>query len=81
MTLSDAVATDQDGIVYEPGNPGAAKPNIDWMTWDGTPLDQGGTLWACSYIDGPTTTSFVRAPYVVATPGQQGDLEPKPKHC
>jgi len=81
VTLSDAVATDQDGIVYEPGNPGPAKPNIDWMTWDGTPLDQGGTLWACSYIDGPTTTSFVRAPYVVATPGQQGDLEPKPKHC
>jgi peptidase A4-like protein len=81
VTVHDALATDQFGNAYGPGAPGAARPNIDWMTWQGTPLSEGGTLWACSTITGPTTASYARAPYVVATPGQQGDLEPKPKHC
>jgi hypothetical protein len=40
-----------------------------------------GTLLACAAIDGPQTATFSRAPYAISTPGQQGDLEPKPKHC
>jgi hypothetical protein len=81
VTLTSASVTDQHGTTYEPGLPGAATPNIDWMTWQGTPLSQGGTLWACSAIVGKTTVTFSRAPYAIASPGQQGDLEPKPQNC
>jgi len=81
VELTDAVATDQDGTVYEPGNPGLAKPNLDWMTWNAKPLDDHGTLLACSSIVGSTSVTFQRAPFVIATPGDQGKLEPKPKHC
>jgi hypothetical protein len=81
VALTDAVTADQDNIAYEPGDPGAASANIDWMTWRGKPLPQHGTLLACSHVVGPSTTTFVRAPYVIATPGQQGQLEPKPQHC
>ncbi len=51
------------------------------MTWNGVPLDDDGTLLACSYINGARRATFDRAPYVIATPGQQGQLEPKPKNC
>jgi hypothetical protein len=81
VTMDDTLTTDQDGNVYGPGAPGAARANMDWMTWKGVPLPQGGTLWACSTLAGPSTATYARAPYVIATPGQQGDLQPKPKHC
>lgn len=79
MTRVDV--TDQTGITYDLTKTRDAKPNIDWMTWNGVPLSQDGTLWACATIDGPNRATFARAPYVIVTPGQQGRLEPKPKHC
>jgi hypothetical protein len=81
VTVTDAVTGDQYGTSYGPGAPGAARPNVDWMTWNGIPLSEDGTLWACSTITGPTTAAYARAPYDIVTPGQQGNLEPKPKHC
>jgi hypothetical protein len=81
VDMSYASATDQDGVVYEPGHPRDATPNIDWMTWNGIPLSQKGVLLACSAIIAPREISFSRAPYVIATPGQQGQLEPKPQNC
>jgi hypothetical protein len=81
VAMAGAYATDQDGTLYSPEQPGAATANIDWMTWQGTPLAQGGTLLACSAIEGPSTVTVARAPYVIATPGQQGQLEPKPQRC
>ena len=81
VEMTDAFTTDQDGVVYEPSRPKDATPNVDWMTWGSTPLPQNGTLLACSTILGPRLISFARAPYVIATPGQQGELEPKPQHC
>jgi hypothetical protein len=79
MTRVDV--TDQTGLTYDLTRPLEAVPNIDWMTWNAVPLSQNGTLLACATIDGPREATFARAPYVVVTPGQQGDLEPKPKHC
>jgi hypothetical protein len=81
VEMTNAFTTDQDGVVYDPSHPKDATPNVDWMTWGGTPLPRGGTLLACSTILGPRLVAFARAPYVIATPGQQGDLEPKPQHC
>ncbi len=81
VVLRSAFVTDDAGTVYSPGRPLSATPNIDWMTWQGVPLQQGGTLLACSAIVGPAAVTFARAPYVIATPGQQGQLEPKPQTC
>ena len=81
VTLTSAFATDQDNTTYSPGSPRDASTNVDWMTWDGIPLSQDGTLLACSAIGGPESVEFARAPYVIATPGQQGQLEPKPQTC
>jgi hypothetical protein len=81
VKMTSALVTDSEGTSYAPGSPGAATPNVDWMTWNGVPLRQGGTLLACSRIEAASTVSFARAPYVIATPGQQGDLEPKPQNC
>jgi hypothetical protein len=81
VLLSSAFVTDQYGTVYAPGAPGDATVNVDWMTWNGVPLSQNGTLLACSRIFAPARVRFTRAPYVIATPGQQGDLEPKPRIC
>ena len=81
VAMAGAVVTDQDGARYTAGRPGTATPNVDWMTWQAVPLSENGTLLACSRIAGPESVSFARAPYVIATPGQQGQLEPKPQRC
>jgi hypothetical protein len=81
VEMTRVFTTDQDGITYDLTDPRDARLNVDWMTWNGTPLSQNGTLLACSAITGSREASFSRAPYVIATPGQQGRLEPKPKHC
>jgi hypothetical protein len=79
MTRVDT--TDQTGVTYDLAQLHGAIENIDWMTWNGVPLSENGTLWACATIDGPRSATFARAPYVIVTPGQQGQLEPKPQHC
>lgn len=81
VKMTNVFTTDQDGTTYDLAHLHDARPNIDWMTWNGVPLSQNGTLLACSDIEGSREATFSRAPYVVATPGQQGDLEPKPKNC
>lgn len=81
VEMNHVVTTDQDGVTYDLTRPLGAILNIDWMTWNGVPLSENGTLLACATIDGAREVSFARAPYVIATPGQQGDLEPKPKRC
>jgi hypothetical protein len=81
VKMTRVFTTDQDGITYDLMQLHGARSNIDWMTWNGVPLSQNGTLLACSTIDGSREATFARAPYVIATPGQQGDLEPKPKNC
>jgi hypothetical protein len=81
VTMNHVFTTDQDGVTYDLTNAHGARSNIDWMTWNGVPLSAKGTLLACSYIDGSREATFARAPYVIATPGQQGDLKPKPKSC
>lgn len=81
VEMNDVSATDQDGVTYDLTHPHDARVNVDWMTWNGVPLSDDGTLLACSYIDGPRHATFARAPFVIATPGQQGQLEPKPKGC
>jgi len=81
VALTSAFVEDQNGRTYEPGRPGSATANVDWMTWRGIPLSEDGTLLACSRITGAATVTFARAPYVIATPGQQGKLEPKPQNC
>jgi hypothetical protein len=81
VVLTSAFATDQYGTTYSPGAPGAASPNIDWMTWNGVPLGEHGTLLASSRVVAPAAVRFTRAPYAIASPGQQGDLEPKPRSC
>jgi hypothetical protein len=81
VRMSNVVVRDQNGLAYSPGRPNGANPNIDWMTWNGKPLDNNGTLLACSTTVGSNAVTFTRAPYVIATPGQQGELEPKPQHC
>jgi hypothetical protein len=79
MTHVDAV--DQDGRSYDLSTAHGGVENVDWMTWNGVPLSQKGTLLACATIDGPNAATFSRAPYAIATPGDQGALEPKPKNC
>ena len=81
VAMDDAFVTDQDDLTYAPGAPLDATPNIDWMTWNGVPLRERGTLLACATLSGSSTVAFARAPYVIATPGQQGRLEPKPQRC
>jgi hypothetical protein len=81
VQMAHVYTTDQNGVTYDLARPLGAIPNVDWMTWNGVPLSQNGTLLACATIDGLQRVSFARAPYVIATPGQQGDLEPKPKRC
>jgi hypothetical protein len=81
VRMGHVFTTDQNGVTYDLTHPGDARENIDWMTWNGVPLRQNGTLLACSYIDAAREATFSRAPYVIATPGRQGDLEPKPKNC
>jgi hypothetical protein len=81
VPMAHVTATDVDGVVYDMSHFNGATPNIDWMTWNAIPLSQKGTLLACASISAPQTVIFSRAPYVISTPGQQGDLEPKPKHC
>jgi len=80
VAMTRVSTTDQDGVTYDLTDPHDARVNVDWMTWNGVPLDDG-TLLACSYIDGAHQVTFARAPYAIATPGQQGQLEPKPKNC
>jgi len=81
VRMTNVFAIDQDGLTYDLTQPLGAIPNIDWMTWNGVPLKGGGTLLACAAVEGPTSVTFARAPYAIATPGQQGELEPKPKRC
>ena len=81
VVMTQAFTIDQDGIDYDPSHPKNARPNLDWMTWQGVPLSQKGTLLACSAFVGVRQITFTRAPYVIATPGQQGRLEPKPQNC
>lgn len=81
VRMSKVVVRDQDGVAYSPSRPNDSKPNDDWMTWNAKPLNDNGTLLACSSTAGAQTVTFARAPYVIATPGQQGELEPKPQHC
>jgi hypothetical protein len=81
VPMTQVAATDVDGVVYDMRHLNGATPNIDWMTWNAIPPSEKGTLLACAEIDAPQTVTFSRAPYVISTPGQQGDLEPKPKRC
>src|SRR5579863_934007 len=81
VEMSEAFTTDQNGVDYDAARPNGATPNVDWMTWNGVPLDRNGTLLACSTILGPRRIAFARAPYAIANPGQQGQLEPKPQKC
>lgn len=81
VPMTHVDVTDQTGIVYDLAQTNGAKPNIDWMTWNGVPLAQNGTLLACARIAGPRQATFARAPYAIVTPGQQGQYEPKPKKC
>ncbi len=81
VEMSRVVAIDTDGIAYDMIRSRGATPNVDWMTWNGVPLSDKGTLLACATISGPRAVTFSRAPYAIATPGQQGDFEPKAKHC
>jgi hypothetical protein len=81
VKMTRVFATDQDGVTYDLAHPAGAKLNVDWMTWNAVPLSQNGTLLACAYIDAARQATFARAPYVIATPGQQGELEPKPQNC
>jgi hypothetical protein len=81
VPMTHVDVTDQTGVTYDLTQTHGAIPNVDWMTWNGVPLSQKGTLLACATIDGPNKATFARAPYAIVTPGQQGDLEPKPKHC
>lgn len=74
-------ATDAGGTLYDLTDPQGAIKNVDWMTWNAVPLSQNGTLLACATVEGAQIASFARAPYVIATPGQQGHLEPKPQRC
>jgi hypothetical protein len=81
VQMTHVDATDADGRTYDLTRPLGATPNVDWMTWNGVPLSENGTLLACATIDGPREVTFARAPYAIATPGDQGKLEPKPKRC
>lgn len=81
VKMTDVTASDQTGATYDLMQLFGAKLNVDWMTWNAVPIEQHGTLLACSTIDGAREATFARAPYVVATPGDQGKLEPKPKRC
>jgi Peptidase A4 family len=81
VEMAHVDVVDQDGITYDLTQSRGAIPNVDWMTWNGVPLGQHGTLLACATIDGSREVTFERAPYAIATPGQQGDLEPKPRRC
>jgi hypothetical protein len=81
VAMTRVAVTDQSGRSYDLTSPLDAILNIDWMTWNGKPLNQHGTLLACASIDGPHTATFSRAPYAIATPGRQGELEPKPTNC
>lgn len=80
VTVTDMSATDINGVVYTPGNPGQTTQEIDWMTVTGDPLPNG-TLLACAQIMGPQQLLLSRAPYQIVTPGQQNNLEPKPQTC
>lgn len=81
VTMTRMLITDQDGVTYDLTHQRDAVMNVDWMTWNAVPLAQNGTLLACSYIYAPREAMFSRAPYAIATPGQQGQLEPKPQNC
>lgn len=81
VQMTHVDATDEDGRTYDLTRPLGATPNVDWMTWNGVPLSENGTLLACATIDGSREVTFARAPYAIATPGDQGKLEPKPKRC
>jgi hypothetical protein len=81
VDMTQVDATDQTGVVYDLTHAAGALRNIDWMTWNGVPLAQRGTLLACAAIEAPREIRFERAPYAIATPGDQGKLEPKPQRC
>jgi hypothetical protein len=81
VTMDRVTAIDDQGVTYDLTGGQGARRNIDWMTWNGVPLNEKGTLLACATIDDAHTATFARAPYVIATPGQQGKLEPKPQNC
>jgi len=81
VEMTNVTAADQTGAVYDLSQRLGANLNVDWMTWNGVPLGQRGTLLACATIDGAGEATFARAPYTIATPGDQGKLEPKPKRC
>jgi len=81
VAMTRVKATDQTGITYDLTQTLSARPNIDWMTWNGVPLSQKGTLLACATIAGSHSATFTRAPYAIVTPGQQGQYEPKPQNC
>ncbi|HEY2476946.1 MAG TPA: G1 family glutamic endopeptidase [Candidatus Cybelea sp.] len=81
VTMDRVSVTDQDGVTYDLTHANGATRNLDWMTWNGVPLNENGTLLACTTISGERSATFTRAPYVIVTPGQQGKLEPKPKNC
>jgi Peptidase A4 family len=81
VEVTNISVTDDQGITYTPGDPGAAGQEIDWMTWKGRPLADGDTLLACAAITGSRAMTLSRAPYKIVTPGHQGWLEPKPKNC
>ncbi|MBV8530366.1 MAG: hypothetical protein JO104_03540 [Candidatus Eremiobacteraeota bacterium] len=74
-------AVDDAGTSYDLRHPQGSIENVDWMTWNGVPLHHHGTLLACASISGPQAARFARAPYAIATPGDQGELKPKPKSC
>jgi hypothetical protein len=79
--VTNISVTDNEGNVYTPATPRGGKQQIDWMTWNGTPLDDDGTLLACAAITGSQSLTLSRAPYKIVKPGDQGNLEPKPQTC
>jgi hypothetical protein len=81
IPMTQVIATDVDGVVYDMRHFNGATPNMDWMTWNAVPPSEKGTLLACAVISASQAVTFSRAPYVISTPGQQGNLEPKPKRC
>lgn len=81
VAMTHVAAIDQDGTTYDLASSHGAVANIDWMTWNGLPLSEKGVLLACATIDGPAKATFARAPYAIATPGDQGELKPRPKTC
>ena len=77
VKMAHVDAVDQDGTIYDLAHSHGGVENVDWMTWNGLRLSEKGVLLACATVDAPREATFSRAPYVIATPGDQGKLKPQ----